>query len=434
MKALVFDGSPEGDSTGGKVAAILAGLLAAKGYGAEHVVLREKIIGNCNGCFQCWLKMPGICVLNDDNRELSEKFIQSNLLILLTPVRYGTYSPELKRMLDHFIANVSPFFMTVNGETHHRNRYAAYPDLLVIGWLDQPDVVQESMFSHLAWRNSINFYAKRSGWGIIEPSSGSVALREKLQGLLQSLDKPAKRVPMKLSEAAAASGMANPPRKALLLCGSPRMAKSTSASLGGYLLDHLEAQGLETETIHIYKALHDERKLRLLIDAVDSADLTILSFPLYIDTIPAPVLSVLQTIQVQRKAKPAHGGFAAITNCGFIESSQNENALAACAAFAEASGFNWMGGISIGGGEGLAHGRPLSELRGPVIPYRNALERVAISLAAGKPVPEDAKRQLGKPFVPAWIYRFVGSRNWKKRARQNGVLHKLDDCPYQPGV
>ena len=434
MKALIFDGSPEGDSTGGRLAEVLAELLAAKGYETGHIVLRQKTIGNCNGCFQCWLKTPGICVLDDDNRELSQRFIGSDLLILLTPVTFGGYSPELKRMLDHFIANVSPFFMTVNGETHHRNRYAAYPDLLVIGWLDQPDRVQESLFNHLAWRNSINFYAKRSSWGIIERSAGSVVMRQKLADLFQGLDSPAERVEMKLPDVAAVSGKSGPPRKALLLCGSPRMAKSTSDSLGGYLLDRLEAQGVETQTIYIYKMLHDGRKVQQMLDAVDSTDLCILAFPLYIDSLPAPVLSALRMIKEHRKARPAQGGFAAIANCGFIESAQNENALAACEAFAGASGFNWMGSVSVGGGEGLVHGRPLAELGGPAIPYRRALDSVAQFLAAGKPVPEDARRQLGRPFVQSWIFRFFGSRNWKKRARQNGVLHKLNDCPYQPSA
>lgn len=430
MKALIFDGSPEGDSTGERVAGVLAELLAVKGYETEHVVLRKKTIGNCSGCFGCWLKTPGICVIDDDNRELSRRFIGSDLLIMLTPVTFGSYSPELKRMLDHFIANVSPFFKTVNGETHHRNRYADYPDLLVTGWLDHRNEVEEALFRHLAWRNSINFYAQRSSWGIIEPSAASAIMREQVTGLLHGLDKPAALPGEKLPDVAATSAMEVSPRKALLLVGSPRMAHSTSASLGGYLLDRLEAQGIETETIHIYKALHGPGKLRQLLDAVDNADLCILSFPLYIDTIPAPLLSVLQKIHECRKGKALRGGFVAIANSGFIESSQNETALAVCSAFAGASGFRWMGSITIGGGEGLAHGRPLAELGGPVIPYKKAFDRVAQSLAAGNPVPEDARRQLARPFVPAWIYRLVGSMDWKKRARHNGVLHKIDDRPY----
>ncbi|RDD31191.1 hypothetical protein CR161_11060 [Prosthecochloris sp. ZM] len=124
-------------------------------------------------------------------------------------------------------------------------------------------------------------------------------------------------------------------------------------------------------------------------------------------------------------------GFAAIANCGFIESVHNETALAICALFARACGFVWMGSVSIGGGEGLVHGRPLSELRGPVIPYKKNLDLVAEAFARGEPVPGDIRRNLAKPFIPAWLYRFLGGIHWKKQARRNGVLQKLADRPYQ---
>jgi multimeric flavodoxin WrbA len=429
MNALILDGSPAGDPTGGRIAAILAPLLAAKGYETEHVVLRDKTLGHCRGCFQCWLKTPGVCILDDDNRELSRKFIQSDLTIFLTPVMYGAYSPELKRMLDHLIANISPFFTRIDGETHHRMRYDRYPDVMITGWLDQPDQTQVGLFNHLAWRNTINFNGEKRSWGIVDRHADDIALKSQVEALVRKLDSSSAHTGVELPRITTET-TATAPRKAVLLVGSPRMAKSTSASLGGYLLDQMAAQGVATETIQIYHAIHDERKHAAMLDAIDRADLTLLAFPLYIDSLPAPVLSLMRSIE-ERRAGKARGAFAAIANCGFIESSQNESALGSCAAFAKAAGFRWMGSITIGGGEGLVHGRHLAELGGPAIPYKKALDSVAEALAAGKPVPEAARQQLAKPFIPGWIYRFVGSRNWKKQARHNGALDKIDDRPYQ---
>ncbi|NTV67836.1 MAG: NADPH-dependent FMN reductase [Chlorobaculum sp.] len=429
MNALILDGSPANDATGGRVAAILAPLLAAKGYKTEHVVLRDKTLGHCRGCFQCWLKTPGVCILDDDNRELSRKFIQSDLTIFLTPVMYGAYSPELKRMLDHLIANISPFFTTIDGETHHRMRYERYPDVMVTGWSDRPDQTQEALFNHLAWRNTINFNGEKRSWGIVDRHAGDVALKSQVEDLVRKLDSSSAHQGEELPRIAAETAAA--PQKAVLLVGSPRMAKSSSASLGGYLLDQLAARGVATETIQIYHAMHDEPKRQAMLDAIDRSDLTLLAFPLYIDSLPAPVLSLMRDIEARRAGKAMRGAFAAIANCGFIESSQNESALASCATFAKAAGFRWMGSITIGGGEGLVHGRQLAELGGPAIPYKKALDRVAEAFAAGKPVPEEARQQLAKPFIPGWIYRFVGSRNWKKQARQNGVFEKIDARPYQ---
>jgi multimeric flavodoxin WrbA len=430
MKALILDGSPAGDSTGDRVAAILEKHLAARGYETEHVALRDKTLGHCRGCFQCWLKTPGVCIIDDDNRELSRKFIQSDLTIFLTPVAFGAYSPELKRMLDHFIANISPFFTTIDGETHHRMRYDRYPDVMIAGWIDQPDQMQEALFNHLAWRNTINFNGKRRAWGIVDRHADDKMLKSQLEALARQLDNPASQRQATLPRIAAEAA-ATPPRKVALLVGSPRMAKSSSAALGGYLLQQLEAKGVATETHQIYHAIHDERKRDAMLKAIDNADLCILAFPLYIDSIPAPVLTLMRTIHERRAGLPPKGAFAAIANCGFIESTQNESALGSCAAFAKAAGLRWMGSITIGGGEGLVHGRPLAELGGPVTPFKKALDRVAAAFAAGKPVPEEARQQLAKPFIPAWLYRFVGSRNWEKQARTNGVARQIDARPYQ---
>jgi len=52
-------------------------------------VLSNRTLGSCTGCFQCWLKTPGLCVIDDDGRLLAGKFIQSDLVVLLTPVTFG---------------------------------------------------------------------------------------------------------------------------------------------------------------------------------------------------------------------------------------------------------------------------------------------------------------------------------------------------------
>ncbi|NTV16572.1 MAG: NADPH-dependent FMN reductase [Chlorobiaceae bacterium] len=429
MKTLILDGSPADDLTGLQIAGILKEIINAEGHEAEHIVLRDKTIGNCNGCFQCWLKTPGICAIDDDNREISRKFIESDQVIMLTPVSFGVYAPELKKMADHLIPNTSPFFIRVNGETHHRPRYETYPCFVTIGWLDSPDPVSEGIFRHLVYRNSINFYSDSFACGILYRTGSASEMKEQMKMLLSpAVPHSAPQLPVFPLSADEKGDVHN----ALLLVGSPRMGKSTSAALGEYLFDQLGTHGVETETLQLYKALNHPEKTRRMLEAIDSADLIVLAFPLYIDSIPAPVLSAMRIISKHRQQLPSSGRFAAIANCGFIESFHNDNALAACAVFAKSSGFDWMGSVSIGGGEGLVQGRPLQELGGPVIPYKKNLDIVAEALAAGHPVPEEARLRLAKPFVPGWIYRIAGTAGWKKQARQYGTEHRLDERPYQP--
>jgi multimeric flavodoxin WrbA len=431
MNILILDGSPEGDAMGARVAEALFTLLREKGHAAEHVVLRDRTIGYCRGCFQCWLKTPGICTIDDDNRELVSKYIGSDLVIALTPVTFGASSPELKKFADHLIQTISPFFCRVNGETHHRRRYDRYPGFVSIGWLHSPDETREGIFRHLFYRNTINFYTEKDACGILYHSMTDDEIKESLEGLLSMAEGGKSATSVTAAVLFPHSPVAAVPvRSATLLVGSPRMAKSTSASLGGYLFERMSEQGVRTETIQIYKAFDNPEKMKHLLESLDHSELVVLAFPLYIDSLPAPVLETLRTIARHRSGQESNARFAAIANCGFIESHHNENALASCAAFAREAGFSWMGSVSIGGGEGLVHGKPFGELGGPAIPYKKNLDIVARALAAGKPVPEEARRELAKPFTPGWLYRAIGSYGWKKQARRNGVQSQIGARPY----
>jgi hypothetical protein len=171
--------------------------------------------------------------------------------------------------------------------------------------------------------------------------------------------------------------------------------------------------------------------MQALLEAVEAADLILLAFPLYVDSLPAPTIEALEQIAAQRTcgASPRQS-FAAIANCGFPEPQHNQAALAICASFAHQAGFLWAGGLALGAGEGMVHGTPLKELDGRVIPLRNALDLAADALAQGQPIPEEARQLLAKPFIPAWLYRWMGIYGWRQQAKQYGMERSLKRQPY----
>ena len=187
MKALLLDGSFENDSTGERVLAALTSELRTQGWGVEHVLLREKKIGPCAGDFYCWIRTPGTCMLDDDNRAIAAAVATSDLLVYLTPVTFGGYSSALKRMVDHLIQNISPFFAKVEGETHHQKRYEANPDLLAVGWLEAPDAGAEQVFRHLVQRNALNWRAERAASQVVLASQTDQALQAQVQAALSRL-------------------------------------------------------------------------------------------------------------------------------------------------------------------------------------------------------------------------------------------------------
>ena len=86
------------------------------------VTLREMNINRCIGCFSCWIKTPGECALADDGRKLPKEWADTDLIIYVTPVFLGSYSPLLKKQLDRMIPVLLPYFKRFDRETHHPQR------------------------------------------------------------------------------------------------------------------------------------------------------------------------------------------------------------------------------------------------------------------------------------------------------------------------
>jgi hypothetical protein len=223
------------------------------------------------------------------------------------------------------------------------------------------------------------------------------------------------------------------PHTALLLVGSPKPGASSSASLGTYLLEELEKRGLRADTVNLTTALRSNEATEALHAAVAAADLVVLSFPLYIDCLPAPVIRALELIAARRAGLPAAAGdkpgFVAICQCGFPEAEQNEVALEICRNFASAAGFEWAGGLGMGAG-GMTGGRALREIRGMMRAAVHALDLSAAELAAGRPVPDEAVRLMAKPAIPGFAYRFVANRQWRGELKKQGATAPLDARPF----
>src|SRR6266498_607340 len=235
MNVLILDGSHPHDFMAKQITDTLTGRLQARGWYAENILLREQKIGNCAGDFFCWTRNPGMCIINDDNRVIAAKVVQSDLLVYLTPVTFGGYSSALKRMVDHQIQNISPFFANVNGEIHHQKRYKHYPNLLTIGWMDEPNDRAESIFRYLVHRNAINMYAKTSVCGLVVGQPSEADLTSQTGFWLQAIASESTSAVPPLPSMDISSSDKTPVSRAVLLVGSPRTRKSTSASLGGYL-------------------------------------------------------------------------------------------------------------------------------------------------------------------------------------------------------
>ncbi len=101
--------------------------LRAVGHDTGVVTLRDKKIRYCLGCFNCWLKTPGICTIKDDAIDITRRYIASDYVILASPLIAGFPSALLKSAMDRNICLVHPHLENIEGEVHHKKRYDKYP-------------------------------------------------------------------------------------------------------------------------------------------------------------------------------------------------------------------------------------------------------------------------------------------------------------------
>jgi len=80
-------------------------------------------IRKCIGCFGCWIKTPGICVIKDDYQDLGQLMSQCSEIIIISKCVYGSYSPFIRNVFDRSISYLLPYFAVRNGEAHHKIRY-----------------------------------------------------------------------------------------------------------------------------------------------------------------------------------------------------------------------------------------------------------------------------------------------------------------------
>lgn len=240
-------------------------------------------------------------------------------------------------------------------------------------------------------------------------------------------------------------------RRVLLLLGSPHEKDSASEALGSYLIGRLADDGLHRKTISLQKVGSSEAATKLLA-ACDRADLIVLSTPMYVDSLPAPVIAALETIAAHRLARgkaaalartaegyagvdrrrgdrPDSQRFAAVIALGFPEASQADTAIAICRRFAQETGLEWAGALALGA-SGMVSGKNLAaETGGRLRNVVKALDESATALAAGHDIPASAVALMAKPVVRARLYRLATNTGWRRMARKRGTSGRLDDRP-----
>ncbi len=212
-------------------------------------------------------------------------------------------------------------------------------------------------------------------------------------------------------------------RHVLLLIGSPKgLNAGNSSRLGKAVVEPLEALGWRTESLHLHAAIGSQETLDQLMEAIDSADLIVLSMPLYVDSLPAPVIEALYRVAQHRdgmtsRSKPR---FISLVNCGFVDPWQNAGAQRMVQQFCKRANLEWAGSLSLGMG-----GNTNTSIR-------EAISLIVESAQREQPVPPRVTELTRKRVMPPLLYVLGGNHIWRREARKNGLRRRdLKAQPYK---
>lgn len=125
------------------------------GNDTKYFDLSSLKIANCMGCFRCWTKTPGKCVIRDDATAVYPCIAKSNKVIYVSSLKYGGYDSVMKTMLERAIPIQQAFIRIHNDETHHVQRAVTPKQATIIAYGDI-DEEERNIFRNLVARNASN--------------------------------------------------------------------------------------------------------------------------------------------------------------------------------------------------------------------------------------------------------------------------------------
>lgn len=89
----------------------------------EEIFVNQLEINSCLGCFACWNKTPGQCVIKDDMQEVLDKLLWADITIWSFPLYYFSVPGKLKTLMDRQLPMVLPFMERSAESGSHPTRY-----------------------------------------------------------------------------------------------------------------------------------------------------------------------------------------------------------------------------------------------------------------------------------------------------------------------
>lgn len=122
MNVLVINGSPRGEDSN-SMQLTRAFLDGAGWNNPEFIEVSKAGVRACKGCFSCWNKTPGRCVISDGMSEILPKLVAADIVVWSFPLYYFGLPGDLKNLIDRQLPTALPFMAAESESGGHPSRY-----------------------------------------------------------------------------------------------------------------------------------------------------------------------------------------------------------------------------------------------------------------------------------------------------------------------
>lgn len=103
MNVLMISSSPRKGGNSEVLCERFAKGASEAGHTVELISLREKNIAPCRACYACMEKHG--CVIGDDMKEVFQKLLAADVIVLASPVYFYSVSAQMKAMIDRCLVD-----------------------------------------------------------------------------------------------------------------------------------------------------------------------------------------------------------------------------------------------------------------------------------------------------------------------------------------
>lgn len=366
------------------------------------ISLGDKIIKKCIGCWSCWLKTPGKCIMQDDLEQSYEKYVNSDKAIVLIDTAQGFINHHAKAFLDRSIPHYLPYIVLIDKECQHTKRYNKYPDLVFYFDTEGLTKLEEQVIEDYLYRTA--YQHKSKGFRLTYTDHLAINELHHRAPKNRQLEMTAHDTKMKL----------------IIYNGSPRITNSNSSIILNQVKDQLYNQ-VEIRDLKETKQWPKWSKSFLNEEHI------LFFMPLYVHAMPSHVMAFIETLN------PSNGSISFFVQSGFPESSQSFFLEAYFEQLSIRLNRTYGGTAIKGGMEGLQM-RSSSAQAKMIQPLVDAIDYLSIHKMFNK----DHLIKLSNPIhlnvMTRLLFWLIGRKMtdyfWNSKLKSNGALDQALNRPY----